>query len=100
MADNLSSIETGMSTDEKKCQLKILACSQTGSRTMKTNFAKIVQMKYLHTKKHLVYCKHLIQIFSDIPEYEYLFNRDMNKKVYIGRILRANHTTMEAQKTI
>ena len=67
--------------------------------------------KYIERRKQTVYdCKIILnlyclflrksEIFSYIQEYHAVFKQDIKEQLYIYRLLKENHETFKAQKTI
>ena len=106
MAEYLSPKEMDLSIDEQKwllkCRIEDIDISENGNWNNEN-----IMCKYCHdeafTQRHLLYCKYLQgknEILSYIPDYNDLFNEDMNEQIYISRLIKENFIRFKEKKTM
>ena len=106
MAQYLGASDIEMSIYEKKWLYKCRIEDIDLEANRRWNNGDIQCKNCLNTEmnqRHLLYCKYLLgksEIVSYIPEYDDLFKEDIKEQLYISRLLKQNHTTLNAQTTM
>ena len=103
MSEYLSSNENNLSIDERKWLLKCRIEDIDINTNRKWNNEESSCMNYPSTvmnQRHLLECKYLLgknEIVSYIPDYENLFQGDVEEQAYISRLLKENLFRLKAQ---